>query len=334
MQSKVSIIIPVYNGEKYIKDSIASMQKQTYQDIEVIYVDDGSNDNTAQILDEAAAGDDRIKVLHKTNEGVSAARNDGIKAATGEYVWFVDSDDTVEPDTIKDNIEYAVCNQADMVVFGFWYYHVDSEEEVRNEFPEFFSGSREDFFKKWLITSVRQEYFNAPWNKLIRRSLIQDNNLRFDTRYSLYEDNLFATEVFIHAKNIVVNPKPYYRYYLKNSGSLLTKFHDNIFEGLTLFYDTAMKYCEGFEDNGKQKQSFDEMYVKHTYTYLKQISCNADITNSQKRELMIKICGEDKLVKALDHVELRGRKKLIGHLIKRRNVQMIKLIYQAVNKLQ
>ena len=100
MKPTVSVIVPVYNGEQYIENNIKSMQDQTYKDIEVIYVDDGSKDNTGEILDDFAAKDNRIHVIHKKNGGVSAARNTGIQAATGEYVLFCDSDDEIEPDTI------------------------------------------------------------------------------------------------------------------------------------------------------------------------------------------------------------------------------------------
>ena len=226
MQPRVSIIIPVYNGEKYIRNSIIKLQMQTYANLEVIYVDDGSTDQTGIILDETATEDDRFRVIHKENGGVSAARNTGIKAATGEYLIFFDADDEVTPEVIQDNVDVAITSGADVVLFGFWYFNVDCKEEKVNEFPVSFSGTREEFFTQCVSEAVDREFFNAPWNKLIKGKLISDNGLCFDTRYSLYEDNLFATDVFIHAERIAINPKAYYRYFLRSSGSLLTRFHD------------------------------------------------------------------------------------------------------------
>ena len=334
MKPMVSVIVPVYNGEQYIENNIKSMQDQTYKDIEVIYVDDGSKDNTGKILDDFAAKDDRIHVIHKKNGGVSAARNTGIQAATGEYVLFCDSDDEIEPDTIEVNMALALEHQADVVIFGFWYYNVDTGEKVPNEFPAFFAGNHKDFFEQHLACAVEKEYFNAPWNKLVKKSILDSNRILFDTRYSLYEDNLFEADIFLAARQIVLNPKMYYHYYLKSSGSLVTRFHDNTFEGLTLFYDRTMEYCDQYENNAEQIRSFDSMYVMHTYTYLKQISCNTNLNLQQKIDFMKKIGSEKKLLRALDNLELKGRKKIIRYLIKNSKYYFIILIYKSVKKIK
>ena len=332
MQPKVSIIIPVYNGEKYIKDSIRSMKAQTYANVEVIYVDDGSTDRTGEILDKVSGEDDRFHVIHKENQGVSAARNTGIARAAGEYLIFFDADDRVERDVIKDNVELAVKDCADVVMYGFWYCDVDRKSEKKNEFPVAFHGSKEEFFEQYLTEAVEREFFNAPWNKLIRKNLILENGISFDTRYSLYEDNLFAAELFIRAERITINPKAYYRYYLRASGSLLTSFHEDIFEGLTAFYDKAVEYCEAYPEHEKQLRSFERMYVTHTCTFLKQISCNQKLTGQRKQMLIQKICREDKLLKALNQVELQGRKRVIRYLIRKKKYYIIKIIYYTKNR--
>lgn len=332
MQPKVSIIIPVYNGEKYIKDSIRSMKAQTYANVEVIYVDDGSTDRTGEILDEVSGEDDRFCVIHKENQGVSAARNTGLARAAGEYLIFFDADDMVEKDVIKDNIELAVRDCSDVVMYGFWYCDADRKTEKKNEFPVAFHGSREEFFAQYLTEAVEREFFNAPWNKLIRRNLILENGICFDMRYSLYEDNLFAAELFIRAERITINPKAYYRYYLRASGSLLTSFHEDIFEGLTVFYDRAVEYCKAYPEHEEQIRSFEKMYVRHTYTFLKQISCNQALSGQQKRGLMQEICKEDRLLSALDHVKLQGRKKVMRYLIRNKRYRMMEMLYCAISR--
>ena len=135
---------------------------QTYANLEVIYVDDGSTDQTGIILDETATEDDRFRVIHKENGGVSAARNTGIKAATGEYLIFFDADDEVTPEVIQDNVDVAITSGADVVLFGFWYFNVDCKEEKVNEFPVSFSGTREEFFTQCVSEAVDREFFNAP----------------------------------------------------------------------------------------------------------------------------------------------------------------------------
>ena len=150
----------------------------------------------------------------------------------------------------------------------------------------------------------------------------------------MYEDNLFEADIFLAAKQIVLNPKMYYHYYLKSSGSLVTRFHDNTFEGLTLFYDRTMEYCDQYENNAEQIRSFDSMYVMHTYTYLKQISCNTNLNLQQKIDFMKKIGSEKKLLRALDNLELKGRKKIIRYLIKNSKYYFIILIYKSVKKIK
>ena len=329
---KISIIMPVYKVEEYVGKAIESILAQTFTDFEFLIVDDGTPDRSGEICDAYAKKDHRIRVIHKENGGVSAARNTGIKAATGEYLIFFDADDEVTPEVIQDNVDVAITSGADVVLFGFWYFNVDCKEEKVNEFPVSFSGTREEFFAQCVSEAVDREFFNAPWNKLIKGKLISDNGLCFDTRYSLYEDNLFATDVFIRAERIAINPKAYYRYFLRSSGSLLTRFHDNIFEGLTLFYDRAMEYCRGFDRNETQIHSFERMYVTHTYTFLKQISCNRELTPQRKKELLQSICEEEKLQKALAHVELKGRKRIIRYLIRRKQYHMIEMLYCSRSK--
>ena len=118
---KVSIVVPVYNAKNYIKRCIESLVCQTYHNLEIILVDDGSSDGSEKICDEYAKEDDRIKVIHKKNSGVSDSRNAGIEAADGDYILFVDSDDYINENTVEDNLKTAIEKNADIVIFCFKY---------------------------------------------------------------------------------------------------------------------------------------------------------------------------------------------------------------------
>lgn len=116
---KVTIVVPVYNTEKYLDECIKSIVNQTYENIEVILIDDGSKDNSPKICDKWAQKDSRIQVIHKMNEGAGIARNTGISNASGEYICFFDSDDYIEPYTIEKSLNALLENNADIVLFGF-----------------------------------------------------------------------------------------------------------------------------------------------------------------------------------------------------------------------
>ena len=128
----ISVIVPCYNVEKYLKKCVESIVNQSYQNLEIILVDDGATDGTPALCDELAKTDDRIKVLHKVNGGLSDARNAGFATASGKYVAFFDSDDWVEPDTIKIAYDKITANNSDLVVWGYVADFVDGDERVLN----------------------------------------------------------------------------------------------------------------------------------------------------------------------------------------------------------
>lgn len=334
MEPKVSVIIPIYNGEKYIDDCMRCMKSQTYEKIEIILVDDGSKDRSGAICDEYAKSDDRIKVCHQENGGLSSARNLGIRNATGKYVWFFDVDDAVEPTVIEDNVKLAEENQADVVMFGFWYFDVDKQELIPNELGSAFVGTAEEYFHNFLVHTVEHEVFNAPWNKMIRKELLEKNNLWFDTRYPIYEDIIFAASLLRIAQKIVVNDKLYYKYFVRSSGSLITRFYDTFFESVTQFHDNAMEYCKRYENNDKQIRRFNLLYVTHVFTHLKQISCRQQLSKGEKYKLIDKILESDKLQSAVENADLAGRKRIIRMLIQRRMRKTICMFYRILGWVQ
>ena len=174
---KVSIIIPVYNGEKYIRPCISGLRKQTYRNIECILIDDGSTDESGKICDRCAEEDARVRVIHQVNRGVSAARNKGIEEAQGEYILFFDIDDQITESVVEDNLRMAQKNNADVVLFCFWYFIVDKDRKIPNGMQHPFIGDRESYFHEMLIQTIDNEIFNAPWNKMYKKDfLIKKSN--------------------------------------------------------------------------------------------------------------------------------------------------------------
>ena len=289
MQPKISIIVPVYNGEKYISAFIRCIEKQHYDNIEVILVDDGSTDKTRDMCLEHVAKDERIVCYSKENAGPSSARNYGIKKATGDYVVFFDIDDEFSDSILSDNIKVATKNDSDVVMWNFKMVCQGIGKEFVRKIGESFNGNSKEFFDRFLIPVLDNEMFNPPWNKMIKRSLLIDNNISFDENYSIYEDILFSYNIMQKAGKISVNDGIYYDYIIKESGSLLTKFHEECFSAITAIYNAAVEYGGQFQDNSAQMDRFKRQMIHLTKGYIKQICVNKKLTLCEKKKYLSEI---------------------------------------------
>lgn len=217
MSPKVSVIVPVYNLEKYIARSLDSLLNQTYKNIEVIVVDDGSSDGSRKIIEEYSQKDDRIISIFKKNTGVSDTRNKGLEIASGDYVGFMDGDDTIEPNMYQLLVKNAIENNADISHCGYQlvkpsevvYYHNTGEKLVQNKIE----GLKE------LILSQKVE--PATVNKLFKREIVEDVRMHSDIKYN--EDYLYNIEAFDKAKITVFEDKPLYHYILRKGSAVTTK---------------------------------------------------------------------------------------------------------------
>ena len=213
---KVSIIVPVYNSEKYLEKCIKSLTHQTEKDIEIILVNDGSNDNSEKIIKKYK--DKRIKYISKNNEGIGKTRNTGIKEAKGEYLMFIDSDDYVDTKCVKVMYEAAKNNKSDLVISNFYKDYNGKLEKI--SIPSFESSS----LKK--NPNILNYVNMGPCNKLFKRTLLK--NIRFDEE-NKYEDVLFVCKSLINAKKIV-HIDDYLSYYVIHSNSETTTRDKKIFD--------------------------------------------------------------------------------------------------------
>ena len=252
----ISIIVPVYNVGQYLPQCMDSLVNQTYQNLEIICVNDGSSDNSLSILESYAGQDERITVISQENGGLSAARNTGIKAAAGEYIMFVDSDDWIDLDTCEMCCRAAEEHRADLVLFSY----------VR----EFENGSKEKY-----IFEGDSRYFNAEdtknlifrrciglygeelknpehmdsivtaWIKLYKAALIKEHNVRFvDTKLIGTEDALFNIYTLLHAKSAYYVRACKYHYRKTNESSLTSVYHEGLFEQWQNLYDLIEQFIQ------------------------------------------------------------------------------------------
>lgn len=222
MSPAISIIVPVYNVEKYLDRCVCSLIRQTLSDTEIILVDDGSPDTCPKLCDVWAEKDSRIRVVHKPNGGLASARNAGLDVATGEYVAFVDSDDYVLDDTYSTLFAAAKQGDFDVVYNGYTYY-----------LPE---GTKEDKavtdcecrdMEKYVTSMLGDDnYVISACMGIYRRSVIADNHLQFlSEREYLSEDVLFNLDFLAHSKAVRYVPQPFYQY-CYNGGSLTQSFKE------------------------------------------------------------------------------------------------------------
>lgn len=215
MTPKVSVIIPVYNVEKYLRKCLDSIIAQTLEDIEIICVNDGSTDSSLEILLDYAKHDRRIKIISQENAGLGAARNTGIQAATGTYLGFVDSDDFVDKTLYEKAYNKAEKNQADVVIFNIYLYYTDTCHRHIYRNSEFYKAlSEEGFFTAIEHPPIIQNI--GVWDKIYRRDFIEKHNL-LNPVSRIYEDVVFTIQTLVLASRISVIEEPLI-YYRKNTG--------------------------------------------------------------------------------------------------------------------
>lgn len=214
----VSIIIPAYNVEKYIEKCITSILEQTYTNIEVIIVNDGSTDNTDEIIDYISQNDSRIRVINKKNAGVSAARNIGIEISTGDYLVFVDGDDYIAPDYVEYMLSLIQNTGSDFCISKCCY---TKNGEMQTEIEYIEKLKPEDATALLLSPTI----IVGCWNKIFKRSLIVNNNIQFSTKLFYGEGLTFITTVAQLANSMGVGNRKVYYYRRNNEASATTKFN-------------------------------------------------------------------------------------------------------------
>ena len=196
-----SIVIPVYNVEKYLNQCVDSILSQTFKDFELILVDDGSKDNSGQICDGYAQMDARVKVIHKENGGLSDARNEGTSQASGKYIIYVDSDDYIDGDDFLEEVYSKAQNGADVICYKFRKYYDNAGKfgECSFSFPDFESYNTLPERVRYLV--CRDSFYCSAWSKAIKLELIKDNEILFE-KGLLGEDQEWYYHVLIKAKSI------------------------------------------------------------------------------------------------------------------------------------
>lgn len=262
--AELSVIIPIYNVESYLKNCLESVINQTFGDLEIILIDDGSPDHCGEICDEYAKRDSRIRVLHKQNEGLPSARNDGINMATGKWIAFVDSDDWLELDIYEKAIEAG--NKYDVDILLFNYFRNIGDKEFRVSFFEkSFLIKDKNLIRNMqssvlchLLSPMKERGLEFPWNRIIKRKFIEENSLYF-TKTRAYEDTIYALNCFQNAEKIAFIADDGYHYRL-NEKSISAGYKEDRIEIDKAVFEEMFRLAKLYNVN--------ENYYRSLYAFI------------------------------------------------------------------
>jgi glycosyltransferase involved in cell wall biosynthesis len=264
-QTKVSIVIPVYRAENTLERCLASVFAQTHSNLEVILIDDGSPDRSPEICDSYAQKDERIRVIHQSNTGVGAARNAGMSVMSGAYLFFLDADDYIVPETITVLVNRAEKTGADITIGNL---RESGGRGLVRESPPY---SRESILsEQQAIAQVRYELFYDPgygvtaWNKLYRAGFLEEHGIAFENRRLLCEDRVFNTRCFIHRPRIELVNRYTYVYCIDASTITRSKIDNPV--------EKSLSAVEAMKDALDANQSADENEDLFTWFVFGQIN--------------------------------------------------------------
>ena len=227
----ISVIVPVYNAENYIKRCVDSILCQTYKDLELVLVNDGSKDNSLEILREYEQKDNRVNVIDQENKGVSGARNTGLENTSGEYILYVDADDWIEKDTLEILIKQS--ENADIVFFGSD--NAETPEQSKRQSVDTYEIWDQD--KQMLEFMKHKTMTGMLWNKLIRRSLTQ--NLFFNEKTGYGEDAEFLWKVLKKSQKMLVTKEVLYHHVLEKTSISHLSFSDKKYSAITMWEENC-----------------------------------------------------------------------------------------------
>lgn len=268
---QISVIVPVYNVEKYLAECVDSILAQTLHDIEVILVDDGSTDNSSSICDAYKIRDERIKVIHQPNKGIAAARNAGIRTASGKYIAFVDSDDFLDCNMYECMLDIAENEDVPLVICTGFYYsdsHTNRISKKTDNVVELMSS--EEMVNTWLwSTDEKTVLFTVVYNKLYLKDFFQ--NELFFKDILIHEDEEFSTRLYLKNFRVAFVDRPFY-YYRANQQSITYKpFGQKNLVMLDILYSRCKVYREKvWEEPAKRAaKNFSEIYIEYGIRALK-----------------------------------------------------------------
>lgn len=310
----ISIIIPVFNAEKYLSECIESILKQTYKEFEVILIDDGSTDQSLNILKKYQKKDYRIRIIHQENKGVGVARNNGIDNAKGEFIIFVDADDVLPENSLYDRLS-AVKN-ADMAICGYGYFSESGKRDTLAECEDTVWN------KIQALNNIAVDgtfgYQGYLWNKIYVKNIIDRHKIRFAENIAYNEDKLFNIEYVMSCKDIKISHSIVYYYRTDANGVMnrISKITDKDASKLLSDFDAfncMIKIVSEIDEQLKYKIAF---YAMGRAVYLGKLLPKENVSYIRKKiKNYIRLYGMFSLKMNRCNISFRKKAKIIGHVI-------------------
>ncbi|MDQ8735935.1 glycosyltransferase [Paenibacillus sp. LHD-38] len=288
---KISIIVPIFNVEKYLSDCIDSILTQTFTDIELILVNDGSPDKCGEICEEYAIKDNRIKVIHKENKGVSSARNSGIEMARGEYIAFVDPDDTIEPNMYEVLLYAAVTYDADIVVCPIrTINNFNNKTSISTVWKEINCPIKKQTIEEEILPSILVEKtysLVSSVNKLYKKTIFESTNIRYDEQKNHSEDAKLNFTILPTINILVYVEQPLYNYYIRKRESLSNVYRENMYFYVLDNKRFLIELCNKYNLN-QYINIIKNHYTGITLSYM-QDTASSDMAIARKHKVLIDI---------------------------------------------
>ena len=307
MSIKVSVVMPVYNAEKYLKRSIESILNQTLKELELILVNDGSKDRSIDICREYEQKDSRIIVVDKKNEGACIARNTGIHLAKGEYLQLVDADDYCELNMLEEQYELAKSTNAEVVMCGLKYDISLKNGEVLYEEDHYQNAilTEKQEIKEVMMDIINNMLFNYTHNKLYNLNFLKENNLQFTEWLPIDQDTNFNIDVFKQLNHLTLTTKSYYHYIKTFEETIVNRYHPEKFKVRTYRYERLIEMFKEFgiytEENKKQLASIYIHQVIECFEMYFHEKCPLNI--KQKKEQITNILMDENIKQVLTQVK-------------------------------
>lgn len=309
----VSVIIPVYNvRNEVLYQCVRSVSEQEEVNIEIFIIDDGSKVECAKFCDEFGKKDSRIKVIHQKNQGVSVARNEGIKRANGKWIAFVDADDWIEPNMLHIMTNYGNEKEVDIVLCDCFVNY--SRQQVETHFfeeKELEIIDKDSFILRVLSPRICNDKTNVvdtgmPWAKLYRKSFIWEKNLFFDKALRRMQDNIFNLYAYECAESIYYIHQPLY-HYRKGVNSGICRYNPQIVKIYDIYFQRVLEFINCFNKSDQYRSALDYKIFFSIYVILKNDILNKDNPNKfmDKREKILSILDSPYYMSAIKRMEIK-----------------------------
>lgn len=320
---RVSVVVPVYNAASTLEMCALSILGQSYNDVQLVLINDGSKDSSIDICHKLAENYNNVLVIDKPNEGVSATRNKGIEACDGQYVMFVDSDDYIEKDMVEAMVSKLLTDNADLCMCGITI-HKEGEESIKPLMNGHVRG-KENIAEK-VFELYKTNYINSPCNKLYKKELITEG---FSKDISLGEDLLFNLNYLENCNSVTFIDKGFYHYQFVNNQSLTSKYREDSFKIALRLYEAVTGYGNKFGVPFDKQVSARDVFMNIVFYSIQDLYYYSKEDKKYKRDNLKVIVDNPRVREVVNALgDINGQQKLVAKFISRNNLFLIRVFFK------